>query len=122
MAENTWTLADGSEVRSYRPSNGTEGEAFMQRFCARCVCEPDDIEQHDGCPIIAATMALSRDDPEYPKEWVQRVDNGHHTCTAFEERPLGWDGAPTDPYAAARKQAAYDALPRDPSTGRPLIR
>lgn len=117
----TWTLDDGSEVRLYRPSNGTEGEVFMGQFCARCACEPRSLEEHDGCPIIAATMALRDDDPEYPREWVERVSDGMRTCTAFIERPMGWDGVPTDPRAVQKAQAAYDALPRDPATGRPVI-
>lgn len=71
----------------YRPSNGTEGEGFMERFCERC--ERDRrwrLEERDPCPILSDTMLYGVEDPAYPKEWV--VDDDGHTnprCTAFEE-------------------------------------
>jgi len=114
---------DGSgAVRAYQPSNGTEGDIFMGEFCCRCACEPHDLYgDHDGCPILADTMAYKITDPDYPPEWIERLSDGKHTCTAFRERPEGWDGVPDDPRAVQAKEGVYDALPRDPITGRPVI-
>lgn len=63
-------------LRPYRPSNGTEGEYFIEAHCCKCIKD----RNHD-CAILAATMAYTLDDPEYPKEWV-RVDDGP-MCTAY---------------------------------------
>ena len=66
----------------YRPSNGTEGEIFMEGFCYRCTKEPD-------CEILSNTLALDIDDRDYPKEWRRRTDSngwpGTAECTAFEK-------------------------------------
>lgn len=105
---------------SYRPANGTDGADFMARWCNRCACDPEELEgPHDGCPILADSFALEVDAEDYPPELVE-VD-GVEKCTAFVARPQDWDGVPLDPYAVQKKAAAYDALPRDPVTGRPVI-
>jgi hypothetical protein len=60
----------------YRPSNGTEGEVFMDHFCRHCerdaACTDDHLEL--GCPIIADAFCFDIDDPNYPKEWVRDED------------------------------------------------
>ena len=66
-----------SAGKPYRPSNGTEGDVFMEMFCYRC-------KHYDDCEIIVKTMAFEKDDPEYPKEWKFDAE-GCPTCTAFEE-------------------------------------
>jgi hypothetical protein len=63
----------------YQPSNGSEGEMFMESFCYRC---KKDSEQ-SPCEIIGLTMACRDCDPEYPKEWKYDPE-GKPTCTAFE--------------------------------------
>lgn len=70
--------------RPYRPSNGTEGEGFMARFCERCVRDRAARQGNpaDGCEIIVATMCLQVDDPDYPTEWI--VDDMGPRCTAFK--------------------------------------
>lgn len=83
----------------YRPSNGTEGECFMGKFCERC---RRDINQ--DCPIIAATMAFDISDPEYPGEWVE--DESGPRCTAFE--PIG------DAAATPRCDKTVDMFPEAP--------
>jgi hypothetical protein len=60
----------------YRPSNGTEGDIFMEAWCSRC-----QRDANGDCPILAATMALDVDDEAYPSEWIV-VDNDP-MCTAF---------------------------------------
>lgn len=101
------TEKDGgvSGIKLYRPSNGTEGECFMGRWCAVCrhdrpAREPDG-DPADGCSILCRTFATtSTDDPEYPREWRYSND-GHPVCTAF-----CWDDTephqPLDPDAVIR--------------------
>lgn len=84
-----------TEREPYRPSNGTEGEAFMARWCYVCA----DLEGYE-CPILAATMAApSAYDPEFPDEWRQDGPAGPR-CTAYRENPD--DPGPLDPAAVVR--------------------
>lgn len=74
-------------TRSYRPSNGTEGELFMEEFCYRC--KRDERFQQtqaaeDGCSIVALSLVLDITDPDYPKEWIQDDDGRNCRCTAFQ--------------------------------------
>lgn len=77
-------------AESYRPSCGTEGADFQERWC--CVCKRDAAFQatfdspygpEDGCQIVADTFAYELGDPKYPKEWIYDKD-GEPVCTAFE--------------------------------------
>ena len=72
----TLNVANGQIGKSYRPSNGTEGEVFCEAFCFRCR------KNNKGCRIKIMTMALDANDPNYPKEWVYAED-GQPICTAF---------------------------------------
>ena len=70
----------------YQPSNGTEGEYFMARFCDHCERDRAFRETggaEPGCIIAALTLIYDVDDPEYPREWVYDK-NGEPTCTAFQ--------------------------------------
>lgn len=73
-----------TDARPYRPSNGEEGEVFMEAWCARC--RRDAAHRRDeskaGCTIIARSMAYDVGDPKYPKDWVQ--DEKGPRCTRFE--------------------------------------
>lgn len=71
-------------TQRYRPSNGTEGHAFIEHFCGRCV--KDEAYRHggDSCPIVANTLAYGIDDPRYPREWIEDDDGSDPRCTAFE--------------------------------------
>ena len=104
----------------YQPANGTEGLDFMCTWCGRCACEPDidpeDVDGPEGCPILTKSYALKPGEEGYPPELIER--DGEGFCTAFVE-DVG-QGL-VDPYATAKKAAAYAALPRDPVTGRPVI-
>lgn len=78
----------------YRPSNGTEGEFFIEHWCARCTKDAAfqaDPDSADGCPIIANIMAFDPDDPDYPPEWieddVEYPADSNPRCTAFEALP-----------------------------------
>ncbi|WP_375592145.1 hypothetical protein [Chitiniphilus eburneus] len=73
----------------YRPSNGSEGASFIDKWCGQC--ERDKLQNgsaphfdhgpDDLCGILGATFLLDVDHPEYPKEWIQ--DETGPRCTAF---------------------------------------
>ncbi len=98
----------------YLPANGIEGIDFQVAWCARCACDQLDLSTGEGaqCPILDDSYSGKQ-----PPEWVQRAGE-RPVCTAFVE-DVG-QGA-VDPYAVQKDQARYDALPRDPVTGRPVI-
>lgn len=68
----------------YRPSNGTEGADFEDRWCERCAQDAafrEDMDGGEGCEILCnATLG------EQPSEWVFR--DRIPTCTAFTDKPL----------------------------------
>lgn len=76
-----------SEIRKYRPSNGTEGDIFMGQFCRQCT-------KNFKCDIQIKTMAYDVEDNEYPVEWQRSSegikiyagmkDSENVLCTAFE--------------------------------------
>ena len=106
-------------MSAYRPANGTDGMDFVARWCANCACdEVANGRDEDGktCPILNNSFALPETHVDYPPELIE--DDKGCRCTAFVEHTgQGW----VDPHQAARARAAYDALPRDPATGRPVI-
>jgi hypothetical protein len=76
--------------KSYRPSNGTEGEEFECQWCARCTHDAtfrEDPDSGDGCPIISAAQIFNPGDEEYPKEWIEDDDGSNPRCTAFTTEP-----------------------------------
>ena len=69
-------------MEKYRPSNGTEGDYFISKYCMNCVhCDPDP-EGQTQCEIIMLTMIYDVTDEDYPNEWVY-VD-GKPTCTKWQ--------------------------------------
>jgi hypothetical protein len=104
-------------MRRYIPANGTEGDAFEEKWCRRCACDDEAAVldgESDGCPILATALA----GPQGPSQWIQDVEGGPK-CTAFIQRRA--DGEQLDPFQAERDLARYNALPRDPISGRPII-
>ncbi len=80
-----------SEVpQLYRPSNGTEGIYFQERWCDHCKADKafrdSGYEDGDGCPILAATMGYDITHPKYPREW--QWQKGEPICTAFDDEDL----------------------------------
>jgi len=65
--------------RSYRPSNGSEGEWFLGRFCHRCVKDSEG----KPCSILGRTFTYNETDKRYPKEWIEDADGPR--CTAFSD-------------------------------------
>lgn len=78
--------------RPYRPSNGTEGCDFDDRWCAHCTRDAayraggPDVDPAIGCQILANVYAFDIGHPEYPKEWI--TDERGSRCTAFTTDPL----------------------------------
>lgn len=68
----------------YRPSNSTDGEAFMSEFCYQCHKMPHSPEADNQCAILGATFFYGTDEPEYPIQWQQ--DGKSSWCTAFKSR------------------------------------
>jgi hypothetical protein len=82
------TVTPKTTPERYRPSCGSEGMDFMERFCSRCWRDAAfQAGEGDSCPIAAATMAFDVDDPEYPSEWIE--DDAGARCTAFEAVETG---------------------------------
>ena len=67
------------QILQYRPSNGTEGDAFMSFYCEKCSRDP--FTEKYTCERLALSMAFEKGDSEYPRDWVT-VD-GEPTCLAF---------------------------------------
>lgn len=98
---------------SYRPSNGTEGMYFTEKFCENCIHEKFMHSQQAGdacCEIFSATLIYDQRDKEYPKEWVYDAE-GKPTCTAFKYWDWGFDDGegngfneppPPEPYNASQ--------------------
>lgn len=91
----------GREMRKYRPSNGTEGEYFMEAHCHQCIHErwihhPDTTGDDGKCQIINLTMGYGVNDPEYPSEWIYDA-KGQPTCTKWVKFDWGTDDDPRDP-------------------------
>ena len=83
-------------MSKYRPSNGTEGMWFADKFCANCIHDNPDYEAKEPrCEILTLTMCFDVTDKEYPKEWC--YEDGKPTCTKFKKWDWGNDGDPNDP-------------------------
>lgn len=97
--------ADAAEGSPF--SNGTEGYAWIENWCAECVHNDEETELY--CPILTVSLLHFT-----PKEWVEQpwqqipgrpegetapVLGGQYVCTEFERRPDddGDDGAEPEP-------------------------
>lgn len=79
----SWPPKDGTP---YRPSNGSEGEGFMEEWCCHCKRDQEhqqDIDSDPGCPIIADSMTYDLDHPKYPKAWHWK--DGEPICNEFDD-------------------------------------
>ena len=62
--------------KRYRPSSGSEDDAFMVDFCWDCV-------YNEACDILYHSAKFQIHEDEYPEEWTFDED-GNRTCTAFK--------------------------------------
>ena len=67
--------------KPYRPSNGTEGMIFEDRFCNGCR------KQSKPCRIWGNALLFEAGDKHYPKQ-LTYDDEGYPTCTAFDDRSI----------------------------------
>lgn len=69
--------------RPYRPSNGTEGMIFDDRWCSNCARDAAwrEDDSKEPCGILSRTFLYEIDDPDYPTEWIE--DDAGPRCTAF---------------------------------------
>lgn len=84
-----------AKLEPYQPSNSSDGDWFLNKFCMKCKnCDPDS-EGEKQCNILMRSMVYSISDPEYPKEWVYK--DGEPICKSHE--PWDWKelGNPDDP-------------------------
>lgn len=94
--------------KKYRPSNGTEGDFFMNKFCYQCINDnPDHNAKSPRCNIMTLSMCLDVDDKDYPKEWIYDSED-KPICTSFVKWDWGNDGDPNDPDNPKRP------IPEDP--------
>lgn len=82
--------------RKYRPSNGTEGMWFEDKFCMNCInCDPNP-EGKKQCKIMMRAFMYDINEDKYPKEWIYD-ENDKPTCTEWVKWDWGNDGNPDDP-------------------------
>ncbi len=84
------------QPKKYRPSNGTEGMWFDDKFCANCIHQNPNPDLKPQCMIVCNAMCYYTNEPEYPKEWIYDANN-EPTCTKFKKWDWGNDGDPNDP-------------------------
>jgi hypothetical protein len=62
----------------YYPSNGTEGEGFISKWCENCKRDPAsrNVEAKTMCRIFNNSLLGKQ-----PKQWIYQ--NGIPTCTSF---------------------------------------
>lgn len=86
-----------SDIRKFQPSNHTVGDSFIHDWCGSCV--RGQVNDTEPCDILARTMWLKVEDPEYPQEWQYNAQ-GNPVCTAYTE--------PVQPTAQARCKHTVD--------------
>lgn len=83
-------------MKPYRPSNGTEGTWFTEKYCMNCInCDPNP-EGKKQCNILMRSFCYGINDKEYPKEWIYDY-NDKPSCTAWVKWDWGNNGDPDDP-------------------------
>lgn len=77
-------------LKPYRPSNGTEGVDFMERWCFRCKRDAAFQADHDaeGCPILSDSFIKEVPEWVYDPETYFKTGEGEGAprCTAFEPK------------------------------------
>ncbi len=68
----------------YRPSNGSEGDWFTEKFCERCSRDTFIRGGKVQCGILDKTYLYDIDDKEYPKQWTHDKE-GNPVCTSFKD-------------------------------------
>lgn len=70
----------------YMPSNGSEGDWFIEKHCMKCKnCNPDPLGEKQ-CIILLNSLSFDITHEMYPREWIYDKDN-EPTCTSWDK----WD-------------------------------
>ena len=72
------------EIKLYRPSNGTEGDGFIFKFCAECIHDSQFRGGRKYCNILNRSLMYDKNEKGYPKQW-RYDENGQPTCTKFSQ-------------------------------------
>lgn len=72
-------MGSSQPLKLWRPSNATQGDAFMRDWCGTCA---HDFKDSESCDINMRTMAFDMNEPEYPSEWCYNPQ-GEPVCTAY---------------------------------------
>ena len=74
--------------RQFKPSNSTEGYAFIGQWCENCArdCPSNGSKEFDECDDSELCQILAASFRGEAKEWVEH-DDGRTECTAFV--PMG---------------------------------
>ena len=67
--------------KPYMPSNGTDGEIFMEGNCFKC-------KKYWGCTILSNSFRVIYDNNgkmKTPKQWVT-LEDGNDVCLSFKQR------------------------------------
>ena len=77
-------------TRPYRPSNGTEGCWFDDKWCSRCERDRawrEDESKGEPCDILGRTLIFNVGETGYPVEWIEDdvpyPQPANPRCTAF---------------------------------------
>jgi len=82
-------------MKKYQPSNGSEGDWFIEKYCMNCVnCDPDPSGKKQ-CEILLRSFCLDVNDSDYPKEWIFDKDQ-KPICTAHQQWDWKEKGNPDD--------------------------
>lgn len=101
-------------VTSVPFSNGTEGEAWMDKWCAYCVHDhgAHDDTYDDTCRVILEAMTADHDKFDAGEAWVAPDKPGYlpsrMICTLFEPCHKGDCGG--DPGAEARAERVAEVM------------
>lgn len=85
-------------MKKYQPSNGSEGDWFIDSHCAQCIREKFMHTNNDNdkkCDIFSRTLVYHVTEPEYPSEWTFD-ENENPICTEFKKWDWDNDGDPDD--------------------------
>jgi len=61
---------------SFYPSNGTDGDSFMEKFCYNCTKDTGGRGGKTYCSIVTGALIGKK-----PKQWIYQ--DGKPTCTSF---------------------------------------
>ena len=110
--EQAWETA--REERAF--SNGTEGYAWLENWCGRCVHDKPAREgrDEDGCPLILVSL-LGRT----PIEWIEQRDSSglirlgdSYSCMYFRDEEDG--GGDPEPQPIPDPPGQLTLAPREP--------